>query len=50
VMVAIHQKVGADVAAAPSHDSFFAAANARLGSARKAAAAAPAAAAASPTS
>jgi tryptophan halogenase len=43
VMLAISQKVTADVAAAPSHDSFFAAANARLGGgpgARKAAAAA----------
>lgn len=40
VMVAISQKVTADVNAAPTHDSFFAAANARIGSARKAAAAA----------
>jgi tryptophan halogenase len=50
VMFAIQQKVSADAKAAPSHDSFFAAANARLGSARKVAAAAPAAAAAGPTS
>jgi tryptophan halogenase len=42
VMLAISQKVSADAAAAPTHDSFFAAANARLGNARKAAAAAPA--------
>lgn len=41
LMLAISQKVSADVAAAPSHDSFFAAANARLGQARKAVAAAP---------
>jgi len=40
-MLAISQKVTADVGAAPSHDSFFAAANARLAGARKAAAAAP---------
>jgi tryptophan halogenase len=40
LMLAISQKVAADVAAAPSHDSFFAAANARLAGARKAAAAA----------
>jgi tryptophan halogenase len=40
LMLAISQKVTADVAAAPSHDSFFAAANARLAGARKAAAAA----------
>ncbi len=40
LMLAISQKVSADVAAAPSHDSFFAAANARLGLARKSAAAA----------
>jgi hypothetical protein len=39
-MLAISQKVAADVAAAPSHDSFFAAANARLAGARKAAVAA----------
>ena len=31
VMLAISQKIGADTAAAPTHDSFFAAANARLG-------------------
>lgn len=37
VMLAISQKVSADTAAAPSHDSFFAQANARLASARKAA-------------
>jgi len=42
VMLAISQKVSADAAAAPTHDSFFAAANARLGNARKAAAASPA--------
>ncbi|HEX6396186.1 MAG TPA: tryptophan 7-halogenase, partial [Steroidobacteraceae bacterium] len=40
LMLAISQKVSADVAAAPTHDSFFAAANARLAGARKAAAAA----------
>ena len=40
LMLALSQKVAADVAAAPSHDSFFAAANARLAGARKAAAAA----------
>jgi tryptophan halogenase len=40
LMLAISQKVSADVAAAPTHDSFFAAANARLGQARKAASAA----------
>ena len=40
LMLAISQKVSADVAAAPSHDSFFAAANARIAGARKAAAAA----------
>jgi tryptophan halogenase len=39
-MLAISQKIAADVGAAPSHDSFFAAANARLAGARKAAAAA----------
>jgi tryptophan halogenase len=44
-MLAIHQKISSDAASAPSHDSFFAAANARLGNARKAAAAAAAAAA-----
>jgi tryptophan 7-halogenase len=43
VMLAISQKVGADVAAAPTHDSFFAQANARLAGARKAAAAVQAA-------
>ncbi len=41
VMLAISQKVSADVGASPSHDSFFAAANARLGQARKAAAPGP---------
>lgn len=40
LMLAISQKVVADTAAAPSHDSFFAQANARLASARKAAVAA----------
>ena len=40
LMLAISQKIQADVAAAPSHDSFFAAANARLAGARKVAAAA----------
>jgi tryptophan 7-halogenase len=40
LMVAISQKVALELAAAPSHDSFFAAANARLAGARKAAAAA----------
>jgi tryptophan halogenase len=40
VMLAISQKVSSDLAAAPSHDSFFAAANARLAGARRAAAAA----------
>ncbi len=40
VMLAISQKVSADTAQAPSHDSFFAQANARLASARKAAPAA----------
>jgi tryptophan halogenase len=45
LMLAISQKVSADVAAAPTHDSFFAAANAKLAGARKAAiTAAPAAA------
>jgi tryptophan halogenase len=38
-MLAISQKIMNDVAAAPSHDSFFAAANARLVGARKIAAA-----------
>jgi tryptophan halogenase len=42
LMMAISQKVTADVSAAPSHDSFFAAANARIGNARKAAAGAAA--------
>jgi tryptophan 7-halogenase len=36
LMLAIHQKVTADTAAAPTHDSYFAAANARLASARRA--------------
>jgi len=40
LMLAISQKHTADVAAAPTHDSFFAAANAKLAGARKAAAAA----------
>jgi tryptophan halogenase len=40
LMQALSQKIAADVGAAPSHDSFFAAANARLAGARKAAAAA----------
>jgi hypothetical protein len=40
VMLAISQKVSADAAAAPSHDSFFAQANARVAGLRKAAAAA----------
>jgi len=40
VMLTISQKITADVAAAPTHDSFFAAANARLAGARKAVAAA----------
>ena len=44
LMLAISQKLSADVAAAPTHDSFFAAANARLAGARKAAAVAPSAA------
>ena len=39
LMLAISQKISADVRAAPTHDSFFAAANARLGQARKAASA-----------
>jgi tryptophan halogenase len=42
VMLAITQKVSADAAAAPSHDSFFAQANARVAGLRKAAAAAQA--------
>jgi tryptophan halogenase len=37
LMMAISQKVAADTGAAPTHDSFFAAANARLAGARKAA-------------
>ncbi len=40
LMLAISHKVTADVAAAPTHDSFFAQANAKLAGARKAAAAA----------
>jgi tryptophan halogenase len=40
LMLAISQKISADAAAAPSHDSFFAQANARVAGARKAAAAA----------
>jgi tryptophan halogenase len=40
LMLAISQKVTADTAAAPTHDSFFAQANARLAGARKAVAAA----------
>lgn len=47
-MLAISQKVSTDVAAAPTHDSFFAAANARLAGARKAAAAAAPSVAAAP--
>jgi tryptophan halogenase len=43
LMLAISQKVSADTAAAPSHDSFFAVANAKRAGARKAAAAAQAA-------
>jgi tryptophan halogenase len=39
LMLAISQKVSADAAAAPSHDSFFAQANARVAVLRKAAAA-----------
>lgn len=42
LMQAISQKVTADVSSAPTHDSFFAAANARLGNARKAVAGAAA--------
>jgi tryptophan 7-halogenase len=42
LMLAISQKVSADVAAAPTHDSFFATANARIAGARKSAAAAQA--------
>ncbi len=40
LMLAISQKVSADAAAAPTHDSFFAQANARVAGLRKAAAAA----------
>jgi tryptophan 7-halogenase len=42
LMLALSQKVSTDTAAAPSHDSFFAAANARLAGARKLAAPVPA--------
>jgi tryptophan 7-halogenase len=42
LMAVFNQKVAADSAAAPSHDSFFAQANSKLASARKAAAAQPA--------
>jgi hypothetical protein len=35
LMLAISQKIGADVAAAPTHDSFFAAANSRIAGARR---------------
>jgi len=42
LMHAVSQKVASDVSSAPTHDSFFAAANARIGSARKAAAGAAA--------
>jgi tryptophan halogenase len=38
LMVAISQKVAADTAAAPTHDSFFAQANSKVASARRAAA------------
>lgn len=38
VMLAVSQKISADTAAAPTHDSFFAQANARLAGVRKAAA------------
>jgi len=48
LMMAISQKVSADTAAAPSHDSFFAAANAKIAGARKAAASAVPAAPAAP--
>ena len=41
LMLVVSQKISADVGAAPTHDSFFAAANARLAGARRAAAAAP---------
>jgi tryptophan halogenase len=40
LMLAVSQKVTADAAAAPTHDSFFAQANAKLAGARKAASAA----------
>jgi tryptophan halogenase len=40
LMLALSQKISADVAAAPTHDSFFLAANSRLAGARKAQAAA----------
>jgi tryptophan halogenase len=43
VMLAISQKISADVSAAPTHDSFFAAANLRVHGARKAGAAGSAA-------
>jgi tryptophan halogenase len=39
LMLAISQKISADAAAAPTHDSFFAVANAKIAGARKAAAA-----------
>ena len=42
LMLAITQKITADASAAPSHDSFFGAANLRLANARKATAAQPA--------
>lgn len=48
VMLALGQKYSADASAAPTHDSFFAQANARLASIRKAAPAAPSAPAAPP--
>jgi tryptophan halogenase len=35
LMLAINQKISADVASAPTHDSYFAAANARLAGARR---------------
>ena len=41
LMLAVSQKVTADVSAAPTHDSFFATMNSRLGGARRAAAAVP---------
>jgi len=40
VMLALSQKIAADTSAAPTHDSFFAQANARLAGVRKAVAAA----------